>query len=214
MAIVKKIWAEEIARLERIYEAAQKALEKYPKGSIQIKRIKGKEQHYLMWRDGKKIKCKYIGNDPDAIKKAQMGIDARKDREHAQRELLKDIRLLEKALRLKVKGEDKVVTNIKNINESHLLNPETLKYLQKVSKEYGVKKMLLFGSCLHKPEDEAGDIDLAVEGLEGTNIYDFVGELLLAKELKKQVHVVDLSTYTPIVPIVLEEGVIIYEGKG
>ena len=96
--------------------------------------------------------------------------------------------------------------------EAHLLNPETLKYLQKVSEEYGVKRMLLFGSCLHIPEDEAGDIDLAVEGLEDTNIYDFVGELLLSKELNKQVHVVDLSIYTPIIPIVLEEGVIIYEG--
>jgi len=107
MAIMKNVWAEEIVRLKHIYEVAQVTLEKYPKGSIQIKRIKGKEHHYLVWREGNKVKSKYLGNDPDHIEKIKFGIEVRKEREKAQRELQIDIRLLEKALRLKVKGEAK-----------------------------------------------------------------------------------------------------------
>jgi predicted nucleotidyltransferase len=94
-----------------------------------------------------------------------------------------------------------------------MLKPETLEYLHNISKEYGVRKMMLFGSCLYKPEDEAGDIDLGVEGLDGINLCYFVGELLLSKELNKQVHVVDLSDDASIIPIILEEGVAIYEEK-
>jgi len=105
MAMVKNIWAEEIIRLKRIYEVAQKHLERYPKGSIQIKKINGKDQHYLMWREGKKMKSKYLGNDPSAIAEIKLGIGARKESVKAQRELRKDIHLLEKAMRLKVRGE-------------------------------------------------------------------------------------------------------------
>jgi len=97
-----------------------------------------------------------------------------------------------------------------------VLKPETLQYLQKEAKNYGIKKMILFGSCLHKPEDEAGDIDLAVdiEGLRDGTIYYFTGELMLSKELNKQVDIVDLSDDIPIIPIILEEGIVIYEEKG
>ena len=97
-----------------------------------------------------------------------------------------------------------------------MLKPETLQYLQKEAKNYGIKKMILFGSCLHKPEDEAGDIDLAVdiEGLRDGTIYYFTGELMLSKELNKQVDIVDLSDDIPIIPIILEEGIVIYEEKG
>ena len=101
MSIIKSIWAEEIERLKRIYEVMQNTLGKYPKGSIQVKKIKGKEQHYLMWREGKKIKYKYIGNDLEVIKKVRLGIGARKEGEEAQRKRKKDIQLLEKALLLK-----------------------------------------------------------------------------------------------------------------
>jgi hypothetical protein len=103
MSIIKNNWAEEVVRLRKIFEVAQNTLEKYPKGSIQIKKIKGKEQHYLMWREGKKIKSKYIGNDTEVIKKMRFYIEVRKEREEAQRERKKDICLLEKALRLKIK---------------------------------------------------------------------------------------------------------------
>jgi predicted nucleotidyltransferase len=94
-----------------------------------------------------------------------------------------------------------------------MLKPETLDYLKKEAKTFGVKKMILFGSCLHKSDDEAGDIDLAIEGLDGITLCYFVGELLLSKDLKKQVDVVDLSGDIPIIPIALDEGIVIYEEK-
>ena len=103
MSMIKGVWAEELERLKRIYEAVQKSLDEYPKGSIQIKKIKNKEQHYLVWHDNGKMKSKYIGNDPEVIAKIELGIGARKARIMSQRERLKDIHLLEKALRLKVK---------------------------------------------------------------------------------------------------------------
>ena len=104
--------------------------------------------------------------------------------------------------------------HIKDKNKLHMLKPETLEYLQKEAMNFGIKKMILFGSCLHKPEDEAGDIDLAVEGLRKILLPYFVGELLMSNELKKQVDVVDLSDNTPIMPIILDEGVVIFEEKG
>ena len=95
-------------------------------------------------------------------------------------------------------------------NNLHMLTPETLEYLQKAAKIFGIKKMILFGSCLRKPENEAGDIDLAIEGLKKLSLPYFVGELLMAKELKKQVDIVDLSDKAPINHIILDEGVVIY----
>ena len=95
-----------------------------------------------------------------------------------------------------------------------MLNPETVQYLQKEAMNFGVKKMVLFGSCLSKPESEAGDIDLAIGGLRKRDLYHFVGELLLSKEITKQVDIVDLSDDIPIIPIILEEGIVIYEEKG
>ena len=96
-------------------------------------------------------------------------------------------------------------------NKTHMLKPETLEYLQKVAKDFGVKKLILFGSCLHKPEDEARDIDLAIEGIEG-DFYQFGGKLMMS--LNKLVDVVDLSWKAPINVYILSEGVVIYEERG
>ena len=46
-----------------------------------------------------------------------------------------------------------------------MLNDTSLAFIRSVAKEYGAARILLFGSCLTGPEDEAKDIDLAVEGL-------------------------------------------------
>ena len=76
--------------------------------------------------------------------------------------------------------------------------------------------MILFGSCLYKPEDEAGDIDLAIdiEGLYARTLYYFTGRLLMSDELNKLVDVINLSYDIPIIKIILDEGAPIYEEKG
>ena len=93
-------------------------------------------------------------------------------------------------------------------NKAHMLTPETLEFLRKTAKEFGVKKMMLFGSCLRKPEDEAHDIDLAIDGISG-DFYRFGGKLMM--ELNKLVDVIDLSDKAPINIIICDEGVVIYE---
>ena len=94
-----------------------------------------------------------------------------------------------------------------------MLKEKTLEYLKRESIKHGVKKLILFGSCLHKPEDDAGDIDLAAEMYEGADIYRFHGELLttLSVKMRKNVDMVDLSSDVPIVPHILDEGIVIYE---
>jgi len=109
--------------------------------------------------------------------------------------------------------ESRNLVSTEDNNKPHMLKHETLKYLRKVSKDFGVKKTILFGSCLYKPEEETGDIDLAVEGIRKRVLYNFVGELLLSKELNKNVDVVDLTDNAPINHIIRDEGVVIYEEK-
>lgn len=95
-----------------------------------------------------------------------------------------------------------------------MLKPETLDYLREEAEKAGVTKMLLFGSCLYKPEDEAGDIDIAVEGSEKFDLFQFVGELLWTRRLSKRVDVVDLSDDLPISRLVRRKGVVIYDRQG
>lgn len=90
------------------------------------------------------------------------------------------------------------------------LKDSTLKMLIEKAKEHKVKKLMLFGSCLSKSDDEAGDIDLAAEMLPGGNIYQFHGDLLCSVKTK-DVDMVNLKYDTRMIPYVMEEGVVIYE---
>jgi hypothetical protein len=68
------------------------------------------------------------------------------------------------------------------------------------------------------PEDgtknEANDIDLAVEGLDPLAAYNFMLKLFEAPELeRKPVDVVRLEANVPILPIILDEGVEIYDDR-
>lgn len=92
-----------------------------------------------------------------------------------------------------------------------MLNNETLDVLRREAENAGVTKMMLFGSCLEKTEDEANDIDIAVAGLKKNALYQFVGGLLLSDELKKQIDVIDLSDNIPFVRLIAKKGVVIYE---
>ena len=101
MSVIKNIWAEEFERKKRICEFAKEELKEYPKGSVQKKEVKGKEYCYLVWRDKGKVVSKYIGNDPSDIERMRLKIAARKVGEKRLKESLYDLRLLEKALKLK-----------------------------------------------------------------------------------------------------------------
>ena len=74
-------------------------------------------------------------------------------------------------------------------------------------RQYGVKKALLFGSCLEAGR-EAADIDLAVEGIPPGDFFRFYGDLMFA--LSKPVDVVDLSGRSKFLDLVRRDGVLLY----
>ncbi len=81
------------------------------------------------------------------------------------------------------------------------------KTIRELSKKYQVKKVLLFGSSLD-PAKEGRDIDLAVEGIDPREFFDYYGDLLL--KLSKPVDLIDLSEDSKFVTLVKKEGIPIY----
>ena len=88
---------------------------------------------------------------------------------------------------------------------------EELKQIVKsCAEQYGAKSVWLFGSAV-QDEQNARDIDLAVEGLDSKKFFDFYGRLFF--ELPKPVDLVDLSQNPPIAAIVRQKGIRIYERR-
>jgi predicted nucleotidyltransferase len=73
--------------------------------------------------------------------------------------------------------------------------------------QYGVCKVLLFGSCAEGHE-EPKDIDLGVIGIEPRRFFEFYGDLMF--RLSKPVDLVDLSKDTKFNALVRREGIPIY----
>ena len=81
------------------------------------------------------------------------------------------------------------------------------KIIWELSKKYHVKKVLLFGSSAD-PSKEGRDIDLAVEGIDPREFFDYYGDLML--KLSKPVDLIDLSDESKFVTLVKRDGVPIY----
>ncbi len=75
-----------------------------------------------------------------------------------------------------------------------------------IAKRYRVGRVLLFGSST--TDAEAGDIDLAVEGLTPSRFFSFYGELIFG--LSKPVDLVDLSRKSRFTDLISREGVLLY----
>jgi hypothetical protein len=63
MSVLSEILNEEYERLNRTITSYQAMASELPKGSIRIKSINGNRYAYLQWRDGDKVRSKYIKND-------------------------------------------------------------------------------------------------------------------------------------------------------
>lgn len=95
-----------------------------------------------------------------------------------------------------------------------MLRESSLEFIRDTAGEYGASRVLLFGSCLNMPEEEAGDIDLAVEGLSRGDYQDFWERLLWADELDgKSVDVIRIEDRDFLVPMILNRGVEIYAAR-
>jgi len=79
--------------------------------------------------------------------------------------------------------------------------------IEKISRKYQAKRVMLFGSCLD-PQKQNNDIDIAVEGIPNKEFYRFYGDLMFA--LSKPVDVIDLSSQTKFVQLVKQEGLLLY----
>ncbi|MDR1376977.1 MAG: nucleotidyltransferase domain-containing protein [Synergistaceae bacterium] len=92
-----------------------------------------------------------------------------------------------------------------------MLKPESIAYIKTVAERFGAEKILLFGSCLEKSQDEANDIDLVVYGLDAFQHWDMACEIMWAPELdKKPIDLVRAEDDLPIM-VYAEKGMPIYE---
>jgi predicted nucleotidyltransferase len=75
-----------------------------------------------------------------------------------------------------------------------------------IAKKYNVSKLYLFGS--HLDSNFANDIDLAVEGVAGSEYFKFYSELIFS--LSKPVDLIDLRKKTLFNKTIIDEGYLLY----
>lgn len=88
-----------------------------------------------------------------------------------------------------------------------MINEMDKKIIRELSEKYHVKRVMLFGSSLN-PNIESRDIDIAIEGIDPADFFDYYGDLLL--KLSKSVDVIDLSENSKFVTLVKKEGIPLY----
>lgn len=88
-----------------------------------------------------------------------------------------------------------------------MLKDTELKIIRDVSQKYHVRRVLLFGSSLDADND-ARDIDIAVEGASPEIFFEYCGDLMM--QLSRPVDVVDLSTTSKFNELILRDGVALY----
>ena len=104
MSIVKYILGEELHRLEQLSQQyagkIKKLPKKLPKGSISVKGYNGNKYAYLAFRDGNKVKFRYIGRESSqAVKKMITDRQQRLSYIIKQKEVNKDIREIKRAIK-------------------------------------------------------------------------------------------------------------------
>ncbi len=88
-----------------------------------------------------------------------------------------------------------------------MISENDKKIIIELSKKYHIKQVLLFGSSLD-PAKESRDIDIAIEGIQHKDFFNYYGNLLL--KLSKPVDVIDLSEISKFTTLVKKEGIPIY----
>jgi len=88
---------------------------------------------------------------------------------------------------------------------------QALKKIASISKEFGAKRVLLFGSCLEDIES-ARDIDIAVSGIEPREFFKYYGKVSMAVE--NEVDIIDLDDVREhLYKRVLSKGRVVYEER-
>lgn len=127
---------------EIMYQAERLDL---PIGSVQKKKIKGKEYHYLQYRNGDKVQSKYIKESE--LDNVRNGIERRKELSSILDE---------------INSEKRAIESLVDIND--LIIAEIKQAVCKIAKEYPlITKISLFGSRARKTNRIDSDVDLIFE---------------------------------------------------
>ncbi len=75
----------EYDQLNKELSCIQEDLTHYPKGNLRVRMINNKKYHYLQYREGKRVKSRYIKSDD--VAKIQLELETRKDLEKQAKDL-------------------------------------------------------------------------------------------------------------------------------
>ena len=95
-SVLQMVMLEEYARLLRLIDGIETELIDLPKGYISRKKIRNKESYYLQWRDGEKIRSKYIS--AEMLEEVQEKVARRQSLEKSLRSHKHDKKRIEIAL--------------------------------------------------------------------------------------------------------------------
>lgn len=100
MGTLDGILKEELARLVSVRKSYLREIKKLPKGSIQIKRIKGIAYPYLVIRKGEKVVSEYLGRWSDRkLDELKQAIIQRRKHERHLKEVKRNIKRISRMTR-------------------------------------------------------------------------------------------------------------------
>jgi uncharacterized protein len=91
------------------------------------------------------------------------------------------------------------------------ITQENINKAIELAKEYGATRLLLFGSALNDPQN-ANDIDLAVDGINGMDFFKYAGKLEFI--LNIPIDIVDLSQENRFIDHIKKTGKYLYDSTG
>jgi len=102
MSFFMHIREKELKSLQKIIPQRKKELSAHLQGSLQIKKINNQDYLYLVFREGKKVKSKYLGKyDPLLKDKLEHQILLRKELEQDIKKKIHEIKEYKKVIRAK-----------------------------------------------------------------------------------------------------------------
>lgn len=99
-SIVKGVLREELDRSLSLKERYEKKLDEYPKGYLLERKMRGKVYYYLSYREGNRIRQKYLGSlSSEEVKKYKNRIKDKKALRQQLAEVKANIKYLERLLK-------------------------------------------------------------------------------------------------------------------
>ena len=96
MSVLEEVLLEEYERSLRISAALEEEIAGLPRGSIRVRKVRGREYYYLQYRDGKRVKSDYVKSED--VERVREQIELRRNDVAALKEQRRSQRQIEKAL--------------------------------------------------------------------------------------------------------------------